>query len=58
MIVQIEDRDQKKQICRKILQALPEWFGIEDSREEYIADCVEQDFFAVFKAEEPVGFLC
>lgn len=58
MIVPIKDRDEKKQICRKVLEALPEWFGIEESREEYIADCGEQDFFAAFKGEEPVGFLC
>ena len=38
----IEDANQKQDIARKILEALPEWFGIEDSREEYIRDSAKQ----------------
>ena len=58
MIVPIKDRDEKKQICRKVLEALPEWFGIEESREEYIKNSGTQTFFAAYRQERPVGFLC
>ncbi len=36
LIKQIEDVNEKKMITRKILETLPEWFGISEAREEYI----------------------
>ena len=36
MIVEIKDPNEKKAIARKVLEALTDWFGIEESREEYI----------------------
>ena len=30
--------DQKRQVTRLILEALPDWFGIADAREEYIRE--------------------
>ena len=56
--IEITDVDLKKSIARKILESLFEWFEIEDSREEYIADCASWIFFAAKKAEDYVGFLC
>lgn len=47
----------KKQIAREILEALPDWFGIEESREDYIVNSAEQDFFAVYDKNQAVGFL-
>lgn len=35
-VLQMEDKNRKKEITRAILEALPEWFGIERAREEYI----------------------
>ena len=32
---QIQDSTKKKEIARSILEGLPEWFGIEQAREEY-----------------------
>ena len=29
-------KEEKKRITREILEALPDWFGIEESREDYI----------------------
>ena len=55
---QIEDKQEKPQIVRYILEALPEWFEIESSREAYIADSVEQPVFAAYNDNEPIGFLC
>lgn len=57
-IVEISDSEQKMQITRQILEALPEWFGIPESREEYIRDSVDQVFFAAFEEDKPIGFLC
>ena len=36
-ILQISDDIEKKNIARFILEALPDWFGIPESRDEYIA---------------------
>lgn len=58
MIQQIEDSEEKKIISRKILEGLPEWFGITEARENYIADSVHQQFFAAFWDNTPIGFLC
>ena len=35
-IIEITDTMQKQAITRQILEALPEWFGIAEAREEYI----------------------
>lgn len=56
-IVQINDENEKRRITREILEALPEWFGIEESREEYIHDSEGKTFFCAMDNEKPVGFL-
>ena len=38
MIVQIHDKNEKRAISRKILEALTEWFEVDESREQYIAE--------------------
>ncbi len=58
MVHQVTDAEEKKQIARDILEALPDWFGIEESREEYIADSAGQAFFVAKDNDESVGFLC
>ena len=35
-VKQLDDSDVKKRTAREILEALPEWFGIVQAREEYI----------------------
>ena len=58
MIRQIADSKEKQVIARTVLEALPEWFGILEAREDYIAKSAAQTFFGAFDGEEPVGFLC
>lgn len=58
MIVEITDSNEKQAIARKVLEALADWFEIEESREEYISGCVDWTFFAAKEGEEAVGFLC
>lgn len=58
MIVrQVESDAQKACIAREILEALPDWFGIPQAAEEYIADSKRRPFFCAFDGEAPVGFL-
>ena len=54
---QIHDDVQKNNISRQILEALPDWFGLPESREEYIADSQNKPFFAAWDGEKVVGFL-
>ena len=56
-IVEIINDVEKKNITRDILEALPDWFGIPESREEYIEDSSGKNFFCAYKDEKPVGFL-
>lgn len=58
MIIQVENAKEKEIISRTILEALPDWFGIPQAREEYIVNSVNQPFFAAIKEEKPIGFLC
>jgi ribosomal protein S18 acetylase RimI-like enzyme len=55
---QVTEPAEKQQIVRQILEALPEWFEIEESRENYIAESAAQPVFAAFDGTEAVGFLC
>lgn len=54
----IESAEEKRRICRVILEALPEWFGIPEAREEYVSESADKLFFAAMDGENPVGFLC
>ena len=49
---------EKQKITRMILEALPEWFGIAESREEYIKICADLVFFAAYDNDMPIGFIC
>ena len=56
-IREITNELEKTDISRDILEALPEWFSIPESREEYICGSQDKKFFAAFIEENPVGFL-
>ena len=57
-IEQIRDDDKKKEVTREILEALPEWFGIPEAREEYIEKSAGGLFWCAYEGEQAVGFLC
>ena len=57
-IVSVEEATEKQRISRSILEALPEWFGISEAREQYIKESAAQPFFAALDAENVIGFLC
>lgn len=56
-IVEITNDLEKIEITQNILQALPDWFGIPESREEYIQDSVNKPFFCARTNEKNIGFL-
>lgn len=43
--------------CKPILHSLPEWFGIEESNAQYLADIDMLSTFLAFVDKNPVGFL-
>ncbi|MBR6954513.1 MAG: GNAT family N-acetyltransferase [Clostridia bacterium] len=58
MVERIESPELKRAIARKVLEALRDWFGIDESREKYIAESAGQIFVAAKEGGEYVGFLC
>lgn len=52
MIRFIEDADVRRKISRQILEALPEWFEVKESREQYIRESAEQPFWAFISEDE------
>ncbi len=57
MTEEIKDKQRKRCIARLILEDLADWFGIEESREQYIEECGEQIFVAAKRAGKEVGFI-
>lgn len=58
MIAEITDASEKQAIARKILEALTDWFGVKESREEYISGSADWTFFVAKEEGKAVGFLC
>ena len=55
MITAIKDPDEKRTIARTVLEALPEWFEVEESREGYIRDCADWTFLAAKDNDRIMG---
>ena len=55
---QVTEAETRRRIARTILEALPDWFGIRESREEYINASGTWTFFAAYRQGSPAGFLC
>lgn len=47
----------KEAVCRRILDALPQWFGIEEAKEAYIRAARDLPMFACGTGEDAVGFM-
>lgn len=56
-IIEITDDSMKQNNTRTILEALPEWFGIPESREEYVQDSIGNNYFCAYQGDNPIGFL-
>ena len=57
-IIEEKEVNQKQRIAREILEALPDWFGIPEAREQYIKESADQPFFVAYDSNKPIGFLC
>lgn len=57
-VKELSDKDEKRRIARLVLEALPDWFGIPESREGYIRESAELFFAAAYDGESPIGFAC
>ncbi len=57
VIQQLKDPSERQKVSRSILEDLPEWFGIPEAREEYIAECAHQQMFCAYDDGNPIGFL-
>ena len=44
----VADPSEKTAVARAILEALPDWFEVTESREAYIRESAERLFFAAF----------
>lgn len=58
MINRIADPGQKRKIAREILEALPDWFGIPESTEQYIRESADEIMVAAEENGQTLGFLC
>ena len=56
-IVRIYDNDARSSISRTVLEALTEWFEVEESREAYIKESADMIFFCAYDDGRPVGFV-
>lgn len=56
--MQVKDKKERELISRFVLEALPDWFGIPEAREQYISDSGNQIMVAEKRVGKPVGFLC
>jgi len=54
---QIKDESKKENICRAILETLPEWFGIPKAIDEYCFRSKKYIFIAAKDKEKNIGFL-
>lgn len=57
-IKEVSAASEKQKITREILEALPEWFEVEESREDYIEKSADLIYYAAFDDDKPVGFIC
>ena len=58
MIRFIENAEEKRKISREVLEALKEWFEVDESREQFIRESADQPFWAEIEGDDPAGFLC
>lgn len=57
MINKIDNKEKKEKICMEILEALPEWFEIPESRVSYAKESRELPFWADVENDIARGFI-
>lgn len=57
IVRELNKQQDKQTISTTILNALPDWFGIPESTQEYIDQSRQMPFFVAFDHNKPVGFI-
>lgn len=57
MIIKITDKEIKENICMEILESLPEWFEIPESRVSYAKNCRDIPLWADIEKNVARGFI-
>ena len=47
----------KSEVCKHVLDDLPEWFGLEDAKAKYIADVAALTMIVARQSNETIGFV-
>ena len=55
-ITREEDPDTRARICRDLLAALPDWFGLPDANEQFERDVRELPMWVARLGHQPIGF--
>jgi len=55
-IKEIYDPNEKSNICCFILRELPNWFGVEDSINDYVEQVKTMPFYAAYDGTIVIGF--
>jgi len=58
IIREVTEPIEKAKIVRTVLEALPDWFGVSESREAYIRESRDRLLYAAYDKDIPVGFIC
>jgi len=56
-IREISVADKKSNICEKVLNALPNWFGVPESIADYVSGVGDKPFYGVYDGDAAVGFV-
>lgn len=57
MVKKIDNKEEKEKICMEILEALPEWFEVPESRVSYAKESGELPFWADVENDIAKGFI-
>lgn len=57
IVEQVVDQGEKELISSLVLKALPDWFGIPESTQEYIEQSRQMPFFVAVDNNQAVGFI-
>ena len=57
IIKEINDKEEKIEILESILKFLLDWFGIQESKQDFICASSDLPFFAAIDESRPLGFI-
>ena len=56
-LVRVICKDLKSEVCDKVLRALPDWFGVEESIVDYVEKVRDMPYFLASEDGEDIGFV-